>query len=78
MTEDGTGEQIATTSDISAAVLSELEGRKGFDWWWDDLDEDIQQEIRDALTERVADLLGATDAPPAVPIHHSYEDGESE
>ena len=66
-----------TASEIAAAVLSELEGRKGFDWWWDDLDEDIQQEIREALTERVAAVLVPV-SPPAVPVHDSYEDGEPE
>jgi hypothetical protein len=42
---------------IADEVLDELRGRKGFDWWWDDLYEDIQHEIRDALVERVTSVL---------------------
>lgn len=34
---------------IVMAILEELRSRKGFDWWWDELDKDIQQEIREAL-----------------------------
>ena len=40
----------------SDAVLRELEGRKGFDWWWDDLDGDIQAEIRDEVAERIREV----------------------
>jgi hypothetical protein len=36
------------------AVFGELRNRKGFGWWWDDLDEDIQAEIVDALREVIA------------------------
>ena len=36
-------------TDIVEAILNELRGRKGFDWWWDDLEEDIKQEIRESL-----------------------------
>lgn len=45
----------ATAKGIVDAVLRELEGRKGFDWWWDDLDADIQKEIRLALRDAVQD-----------------------
>ena len=47
-------------STIVNAVLMELEGRKGFDWWWDDLDEDIRQEITDELKLKVLALLEAS------------------
>lgn len=35
----------------AADIIVFFSGRKGFDWWWDDLDEDIQQEILDELDE---------------------------
>lgn len=35
------------------AALRVLEDRKGFDWWWDDLDEELQQEIRAAIIEAI-------------------------
>lgn len=38
---------------IVKAILDELNDRKGFDWWWDELDADIRNEIRDELTEIV-------------------------
>lgn len=30
-------------------IIDELNGRKGFDDWWYDLDEDIQEEITETL-----------------------------
>lgn len=35
------------------AAFRVLEDRKGFDWWWEDLDEDLQEEIREAVTEAI-------------------------
>jgi hypothetical protein len=35
------------------AVLIELAGRKGFDYWWEDIDRNVRREIRDALAERI-------------------------
>lgn len=49
-----TSEQAHT---IVNAILDNLEGRSGFDWWWGDIPEDVQDEIRDdlaAAVERVA------------------------
>jgi hypothetical protein len=37
--------------DLAVTAIRTLEGRKGFDWWWDSLDEGIQDEIREALVE---------------------------
>ncbi len=42
---------------IVEVVLTLLEGRKGFDWWWDDLDSDIRDEIRRALQRKVRGVL---------------------
>lgn len=46
-------------STIVTAVMDELEGRAGFDHWWDDIYEDIQQEIIDELKLKVLALLEA-------------------
>lgn len=37
------------STEIVMAILEELRSRKGFDWWWNDLDEGIQREIREEL-----------------------------
>lgn len=36
---------------ITNAIINELCDRCGFDNWWDDLDRDIRQEIREKLTD---------------------------
>ena len=38
-------------------VLDELGGRKGFDYWYGNIDDDIQDEIKDALREIVSHHL---------------------
>lgn len=43
---------------VVTAVLDELRGRKGFDNWWDDLDEDIREEICETAYHQVLILLG--------------------
>lgn len=30
-------------------IIEKLSGRKGFDSWWDDIDEDIQSEILEEM-----------------------------
>lgn len=30
---------------VGQKIIDALSDRKGFDWWWDDLDPDIQAEI---------------------------------
>jgi len=42
-----TGYDVAVS--LRDAVLANLLGRKGFDWVWDDIDPDIQEEIRAEL-----------------------------
>lgn len=34
-------------------ILTTLNQRKGFDWWWDPLDEEIQQEIYNLMVSDV-------------------------
>jgi hypothetical protein len=50
-----------TTIEISKFVIydvmRELTGRKGFDDWWDNIDDDIQKEIFDKLEIQVAERL---------------------
>lgn len=38
---------------IVEEILTELNGRKGFDDWWYNIDEEIQDEIKDDLIEIV-------------------------
>ena len=40
---------------IADAVLEVLNRRKGFDHWWYDIAEDVQQDIREALAARIED-----------------------
>jgi hypothetical protein len=42
---------------IVKAVLAELEDRKGFSWWWGELESDIRSQIKKALTRIVNRLL---------------------
>ena len=42
---------------IVEEILRELDDRGGFDGWWGDIDEDIQEEIKAKLTEIVYDNL---------------------
>lgn len=41
------------------AVIDLLDGRKGFDWWWADVDPEIQAEIIEELDGLVT-LKGAS------------------
>ena len=43
---------------IADAILANLLDRKGFDWWWHDLDADIQQDIRDEIIRTIQNGLG--------------------
>jgi len=42
-----------TAKAIVDDVFKDLRTRKGFNWWWDDIDEDIQDEIRSDLHDVV-------------------------
>lgn len=37
--------------------LATLKGRKGFDWWWDELDEELQEEIKQELFKELYQYL---------------------
>lgn len=39
---------------IARIIIEVLENRKGFDWWWDNLDKDIQNEIIEEIAENIA------------------------
>lgn len=45
------------TGHIVKAVLDELNGRKGYDNLWHDLDSELKREIRSALSNRVREVL---------------------
>lgn len=42
---------------IVAAVLEDLRGRKGFDWVFDDISEQVNAEIEQDLINTVRDLM---------------------
>lgn len=44
---------------VVEAILRDLEDRAGFDHWWDGIEMDIQEEIRETLVEKVAAVLNA-------------------
>ena len=56
---------MAVKSKMSEAIvdeiLNELGSRKGFNHWWDDIDEDIQGEIEEALISAVIRVLNKGD-----------------
>lgn len=43
----------ALAEHIVTDVMNSLGDRKGFDWWWGDIDVEIKKEIRLELTEIV-------------------------
>jgi hypothetical protein len=49
---------------IANAVLDVLHGRKGFDWWWDDIASPDRRNIKLAIAKAVRKKLAAlSDAP---------------
>lgn len=42
---------------IVNAVISDLEGRKGFGNWYDNIDDDIQEELKNELEQVIAKIL---------------------
>lgn len=38
-------------------IIDLLDGRKGFDYWWDDIHEETQAEIVSELDELVAEIV---------------------
>lgn len=58
--EDVLAENVKVTrlaSRITDAVLRELNGRAGFDHWWDSIDSEIRAEIDLVLTNAVKGVL---------------------
>lgn len=50
---------------IVAAILTNLDDRSGFDWWWGDIDSATQREIKRTLAKIVAaELKKPTDQDP--------------
>lgn len=48
--------------ELADELIEEIQGRKGIGDEWDQIDEEIQQEIRDSfvqiITEKVSEVLG--------------------
>lgn len=42
---------------IVTSFLKELQGRKGFDHWFHDIDDETQEEINDELVKIATDLM---------------------
>lgn len=42
---------------VADRILSLLNNRKGFDWWWDELDDEIQEEIRASIAWAIYDNM---------------------
>lgn len=42
---------------MALMVIDVLDGRSGFDGWWDDIDEDIKDEIRSEITSVVRESI---------------------
>lgn len=51
-------EETTVARAIVSAILKELQGRRGFDSWWYECDEDVQQDIRATIAKRIDKLLG--------------------
>jgi len=54
-------EILELAQEIVDIVLKDLADRKGFEEWWDDIDDDISLEIAEELVAKVASHLEATD-----------------
>lgn len=50
-------EETSLAENIVDAVLRELNNRKGFDWWWEDIDEVTRGELTQMLESRVNEVL---------------------
>jgi hypothetical protein len=44
---------------LTRAAFSVLSDRKGFDWWWNDIDPEDQREIHEDMNEAFAEALDA-------------------
>ena len=49
--------QIVVSEEIVAAVMRSLRTRKGFNWWYDEIDPDIQAEIESDVEDVVEGIL---------------------
>lgn len=49
---------MTTAELIVKAVLDELDGRGGFDHWWEEIDRETRQDIVESLEHRVTKILG--------------------
>lgn len=53
----------AVAGQIVKAVLDELNGRKGYDNLWDELDSGLRKEIKSALVDEVREVLDRNGKP---------------
>jgi len=43
--------------EIVETLIANLRDRKGFKWWWDDIDNDVRDEITKSLESEVETIL---------------------
>ncbi len=43
--------------EIFDAIMDELNGRKGFDWWYYPIDDETKTELNEALIRRIKEVL---------------------
>jgi hypothetical protein len=48
---------MATGEDVAKGALAFFKGRKGFNWWWEEIDDDIREEIMGKFAEEMQALL---------------------
>jgi hypothetical protein len=57
--------RISIDKKIVEAVLEVLSGRKGFDWWWEEIDSQTKREIKLALRKAIANTMKEADSSAA-------------
>ncbi len=45
------------STQLVSDIITELEKRKGFNYWWDDIEDHIKCEIITALDKKIADTI---------------------
>ena len=53
-----TNEESSLSVLLTAGIIDVLRDRKGFRWWWDDIDEEIQQDIIDCVHAKIIEISG--------------------
>lgn len=57
----GAPEPAGLAEELVGAVLDDLRDRRGFEAWWDEIDDDVQAELRDDLASIMRKSLAERD-----------------